>query len=104
MLRTELDQIWYRMTNTDGIDDPTLALLLLGLHEQNRAWKTFDWDTMHRLYANGMISNPVGKARSVVLTAEGITAARDLHARLFRQNVADSDRSAPRSCDSDDQG
>lgn len=28
------------------IDDAVLALLLLGLHEGDRAWKSFDWDAM----------------------------------------------------------
>lgn len=32
------------------IDDAVLALMMLGLHEGDRAWKTFDWDPMIRLY------------------------------------------------------
>lgn len=30
------------------IDEPVLALLQLGLHDNFRAWKTFDWDVAIR--------------------------------------------------------
>ena len=29
--------------NTERIDDAVLALLNLGLHDNTRAWKSFDW-------------------------------------------------------------
>jgi len=29
--------------DTDRIDEATLALLYLGLHDRYRAWKGFDW-------------------------------------------------------------
>lgn len=69
--------------NTDRIDDAVLALLLLGLHEQNRAWKSFDWDAMNRLHSKGLISDPVGKAKSVVFTEEGLAKAEALMQLLF---------------------
>ena len=65
------------------IDDAVLALLLLGLHDGNRAWKGFDWDAMDRLHQKGFISNPVGKAKSVVFSREGLAAARESYERLF---------------------
>jgi len=71
--------------NTDRIDDAVLALLLLGLHEQNRVWKNFDWDAMNRLHTKGLISDPMSKARSVVLTEEGLEKAEALMQRLFAQ-------------------
>ena len=37
-------------TDTDRIDDATLALLTLGRHDEYRAWKGFDWDAMERLH------------------------------------------------------
>jgi hypothetical protein len=70
--------------DTERIDDAVLALLYLGLHEQRRAWKTFDWDAMDRLHAKGLISDPVGRAKSVVLTDAGLEEAE----RLFRQLFA----------------
>ncbi len=69
--------------DTDRIDDGVLALLLLGLHEGCRAWKGFDWDAMERLYEKGMISNPRGRAKSVVFTEEGQRRAEELFRELF---------------------
>ncbi len=37
-----------------------------------RAWKGFDWDNLNRLYEKSFISNPVGKAKSVVMTLKDI--------------------------------
>ena len=55
------------MTNdaidTDRIDHAVLALLLLGLHNGQRAWKGFDWDALGRLHEKGLISDPVGRAK-----------------------------------------
>lgn len=73
--------------NTDRIDDATLALLFIGLHDGYRVWKTFDWAAMDRLHGKGLISDPVGKAKSVVLTAEGFEAAQSLYARMFGDDV-----------------
>jgi hypothetical protein len=70
--------------DTDRIDDAVLALLL-GLHDGDRAWKAFDWDAMNRLHARGFISDPVGKAKSVVFTPEGRTKAQALLQSLFGQ-------------------
>jgi len=60
-----------------------LALLYLGLHGEGRAWKGFDWDAMSRLHEKGFISDPVGKAKSVWFTDEGLTQARRLLEELF---------------------
>jgi len=74
--------------DTDKVDEFTLALLYLvanGRHEgfDARAWKTFDWATMDRLYEKGYISNPVGKAKSVGMTEEGFRKAKELFGRHF---------------------
>ena len=53
------------MIDTERIDEVVLALLYLGLHEGNRTWKSFDWDAMARLHEKELITNPVGKAKSV---------------------------------------
>jgi len=45
----------------DKIDDATLALLSLGLHDGVRAWKGFDWDAMHRLHEKGTSPIPAGR-------------------------------------------
>jgi hypothetical protein len=69
--------------DTDRIDQAVLALLYLGLHDGCRAWKGFDWDAMDRLHAKGFISNPASKAKSVVITAEGLREAERLFRELF---------------------
>lgn len=69
--------------NTDRIDDAVLALLLLGLHDRDRAWKSFEWDAMNRLHAKGLISDPVSKAKSVTFTEEGLHNAETLLQSLF---------------------
>jgi hypothetical protein len=65
------------------INDAVLALLRLGLHDECRAWKGFDWDAMARLHAKGYISNPRGKTKSVILTDAGLTRSQDLLQQLF---------------------
>jgi hypothetical protein len=40
-----------------------LALLCLTLHDGHRAWKTFDWDALSRLFEKGIIDDPVNKAK-----------------------------------------
>src|SRR5262249_15610890 len=69
--------------DTNRIDDCVLALLLLGRHDGQRAWKSFDWDAMGRLHKKGWISDPVGRAKSVVLTNEGLERAERLFEELF---------------------
>lgn len=69
--------------DTDRVDDAVLALLLLGLHDGSRVWKSFDWEAMNRLHAKGFISDPVGKAKSVVLTEEGQREAERLFQQMF---------------------
>ena len=67
----------------DKVDDMVLALMYLTLHDDYRAWKGFDWDALNRLYEKGMIDNPVGKARSVVLTDEGLARSEALFEQYF---------------------
>jgi hypothetical protein len=72
--------------NNDRIDDCVLALLLLGRHDGQRVWKAFDWAAMQRLHEKGHISDPVGRAKSVVLTDEGLDKAERLFRDLFETN------------------
>jgi hypothetical protein len=69
--------------DNDRIDDTVLALLYLTLHDGNRAWKGYDWDVMNRLHEKGLIYDPVGKAKSVVLTEEGMEASERLFHAMF---------------------
>lgn len=67
----------------DKVDDAVLALLFLSLGPNGRAWKGHDWDTLSRLHAKGYIGNPVGKAKSVVMTDDGIARSERLFRELF---------------------
>ena len=69
--------------DTSKIDDAVLALLYLGLHDGARAWKGFDWEAMNRLHQKGYITEPRGKAKSVVFTEEGLERATRLLQELF---------------------
>lgn len=67
----------------DKIDRTVLALLWLTLDDDNRAWKGHDWDVMDRLFDKGMIHDPKGKAKSVMLTAEGLAESERLFGEIF---------------------
>ena len=69
--------------DADKIDRAVLALLYLGLHDDVRAWKGFDWEVMSRLHEKGFISDPRGEAKSVVFTDDGLAEARRLLQELF---------------------
>ncbi len=65
------------------IDQAVLGLLYLGLHDKYRAWKSLDWDAMGRLHEQDLITDPVGKAKSVLFTEEGLREAERACRQLF---------------------
>jgi len=72
--------------NEDKIDEFVMALLHLNFHGSHgavRAWKSFDWDAMDRLYKKGLVSDPKGKAKSVLVTEEGQRVAKELFEKYF---------------------
>lgn len=74
--------------DTDRIDETVLALMFLTLHKNReleswRAWKSFDWGAMGRLHEKDLILDPVGNAKSVVLTDEGYRRCEEAYLRLF---------------------
>jgi len=71
----------------DKVDEAVLALLFLTLHDEGRAWKGHDWDALGRLHEKGMICDPVGKAKSVVLTEEGLRQSERLFAKYFSKGA-----------------
>jgi hypothetical protein len=83
--------------DTDRIDDAVLALLYLTAHDADRvsglarAWKTFSWEAMDRLYEKDLIGDPASKAKSVVLTAEGLKRSEALFYELFGKRGQPSD-------------
>ena len=91
LIRTMLDLNGFELMDydTDKIDDAVLALLILTIHEEDnfgaRAWKGHDWDTLGGLHEKGLIGDPVSKAKSVVITPEGLAKGRKLFAQLFSE-------------------
>ncbi len=73
------------------IDDAVLALLVLTVHQEDeygaRAWKGHDWEALNRLHDKGFIGDPVSKAKSVVVTPEGLAKGRELFEKLFSRNT-----------------
>ena len=71
----------------DKVDEMVLALLWLTAFDMNqfgaRAWKSHDWVALVRLHAKGFIADPRTKAKSVVLSEEGVVRARELFERDF---------------------
>ena len=71
------------------IDDAVLALLAVFSFDEGRAWKGFDFGVMDRLHAQGLITNPKGKAKSVVLTPEGLERGSEMAGHLFGARSSD---------------
>ena len=74
------------------VDEVVLALMNLTLHDEIRAWKGFDFRVLDRLYEKRISSaDPKNRARSVVLTGEGLARSEE----LFEKHFATSDRAEP---------
>ena len=70
------------------VEEVTLALMhLTSFKEQGvvRSWKGHDWDVLGRLHERGWISNPISKAKSVILSEEGERLSGELFERYFGQ-------------------
>jgi hypothetical protein len=68
------------------VDEVVLALMQLTLHSDRgvtRAWKGFDWESLDRLHERRFIGNPKSKAKSVVLTEEGLRRSAELFEAYF---------------------
>jgi hypothetical protein len=82
-MRTWDDDVAY---DTGRLDEVVLALLHLNSfteHDITRAWKSLDWDSLDRLHARGLISDPKSKAKSVVLSEDGARLAAESFERQF---------------------
>ena len=70
----------------EKVDEITLALLYLTTFKDKhglRAWKSHDWDVLNRLHESGYIHDPVSKAKSVTLTAEGGERSKRMFEKHF---------------------
>lgn len=70
----------------EKVNEAVLALLYLWSWREYggyRAWKGLDWDVLDHLHAHGWISDPKSKAKSILLTEEGVTQAQEFVAKHF---------------------
>jgi hypothetical protein len=68
------------------VDDAVLALLYLTTEQSKygaRAWKGQNWDSLDRLFEKGFICDPKSKAKSVIMTEEGLRRSEELFKKLF---------------------
>ena len=71
-------------------DEIVLAMLFrnswkekIGRVKVFQAWKSLNWEALSRLSEKGLISNPKGKAKSLVMTDEGYALAQELFEKHF---------------------
>ena len=69
-----------------------LALMYVELDEDGRAWKGYPWDVLNSLFEGGLITNPVRKTKSVVLTESGLAEATRCFNELLAMKSADGQR------------
>ena len=81
--------------DTDKLDDAALAILSLSLHDGNRVWKGLDSAITDRLHAKGLIADPVGKAKSLMLTEDGLARAEAVLAAMFAKRQDGSQGTDP---------
>ena len=65
------------------IEEAVLALLGAFAFEDGRSWKGFDFEVLKGLHEKGLVMDPFGKAKSVLLTGEGLAPAKEAASRLF---------------------
>ena len=68
------------------VDEISLALLYLTTFKDKsgfRTWKSHSWDVLDRLHEAGFIVDPRSKAKSVLLTDEGVRQSKALFEKHF---------------------
>ena len=74
----------------DKVDEAVMALLHLASFSgrgATRAWKGHDWEALNRLHGRGLILDPRSKAKSVVVTDQGVRKGREACEKLFSRTV-----------------
>ena len=77
----------------EKVDEAVLALLYLTTFKDKpcwRAWKGHNWDSLDRLHEKGYISDPATKAKSVVLSEEGVKRSQELFEKYFTRSLLGS--------------
>ena len=74
--------------DTDKLAEVALAILWLSAYPDSgsvRAWKGLDWEVTDLLFDKGWIADPKSKAKSVLITEEGVRLAESFLDRHFRK-------------------
>ena len=69
--------------NRQKMENALLALIGALEFEDGRFWKGYDFDLLNSLHEQGLISQPLGKAKSAYLTPEGLEKAKALAEEMF---------------------
>lgn len=75
--------------DTEKLAEVAQAILCLTVFQDGpgtRAWKGMDWDLMDMLFERGWIHDPKGKAKSVLVSQEGLEKAEQFLQRHFAKN------------------
>lgn len=72
------------------LEEMALAVAYVSLHDGARIWKTIDYSITQRWFELGWIDDPRGAAKSMVLTEEGLSRARDAYERLLKRNASEA--------------
>jgi len=73
------------MYDDTKIEEIVLALFGAFEFENGRVWKQIDFDVMNSLRKKGYVFNPYNKSKSIQLTAEGLTKAKEFAEKHLRQ-------------------
>jgi hypothetical protein len=73
----------YDRDKVDGVVPALLTLTMMKDGSDVRAWKGHDWEALSRLHAQGYISDPKKKTKSVAFSEEGARRAQELFALHF---------------------
>ncbi|HEY0460979.1 MAG TPA: DUF6429 family protein [Pyrinomonadaceae bacterium] len=86
----------------EKFDEIVLALLFHNSWKEKigpvtvfQSWKSLGRDALDRLSEKDLISNPKGKAKSVVLTDEGYELARELFGKHFSKHTNPKSQAEP---------
>jgi hypothetical protein len=80
---SSLEEMALMSYDENRIAEAVLALLAAYSFESGRSWKGYDFGVLDRVHEQGLLDDPKGRAKSVVLTPEGLERGLTLAQRLF---------------------
>lgn len=74
------------MLDESKIEELVLALFGASEFGNGRVWKQFDFNITNSLFEKGLIFNPCNKSKSIQMTHEGLTRAKELAHKYLSQS------------------